>query len=263
MHEAEAARLFAVAENFQRLVLFRGGDEARQHHAVASGLARADGVEQPRNDDGQFFFARVGERDKFIHELRAGVAPARMAGRPDEQVVVLAKLRLGALAINFRGGSQQQRRGILGGGTEQNLSLVEAGFQNVQRGFHNQINPDGCREVKNKFRLRRELRQFRAGGNFGLDETQARIYFHRPEIFQLARRKIVNNDNAFAVFEQTLHEVPANEAGAARDQNVFCIFHLSAPATASASFSRNSELSIFAASCGLDKNPPSISTAAW
>jgi hypothetical protein len=67
------------------------------------------------------------------------------------------KFRLGALAVNFRGGGQQQRRGIFRGGAQQNLRLVKAGFQNVQRGFDDQFHADGRREVKNKFRVRREF----------------------------------------------------------------------------------------------------------
>jgi len=186
MHKTETARLFAVAENFQRLVPFRRRDEARQHHAVAAGLARADGIEQPRDGDGQVFLARVGQREKFVRELGAGVALARMSRRPDEQIVLLAELRLGALAVNFRGGSQQQRRGIFGGGTQQHLRLMKAGFQNMQRGFDDKIHANRRREVKYKFRIRREPGQFLAFGNFGADNFQPRIFFDRPQVFEAA-----------------------------------------------------------------------------
>ena len=253
MDKAEAARLRAVAENAQRFAGLGRRDEARQHHAVAPGLARADGVEQPRDGDGQVFFARVSKREKFVRELGARVAPARLAGRPDEQVVVLAERRLGALAIDFRGGGQQQRRGIFCGGAQQDLHLVEAGFQNVQRGFDDQLHADGRGEMQNKFRVRRQLRQFGVGGNLRLDEAEIPVLCHRAQVVPAAGGQIVNDHNAFAILQQPLHQVRADEARAAGDENVFASFHLSALAMASASFSRNSAFSIFSASCGFER----------
>ena len=67
------------------------------------------------------------------------------------------------------------------GGAQQNLRLVETGFQNVQRGFDDQFHANRRRQMKNKFRLRRELRQFFALGNFAADDFQ-------PRIFSAARR---------------------------------------------------------------------------
>ena len=72
---AETPGLRAFTENFQRFAFFRRSDEPGQHHAVAPGLARADGVEQPRDDDRQRFFPRIGQRQEFVGKLRARIAP--------------------------------------------------------------------------------------------------------------------------------------------------------------------------------------------
>ena len=219
---AETSRLLAVAKDFQRFVLFRRRDEAGQHHAVTPGLARTDGVEQPRDDDRQIFFPRVGQREKFVGELRAGVTPARLARRADEQIVVLAELRLRALAINFRGRGQQQRRAVRRGGAQQNLRFVEACLQNVQRRFDDQFNADGRRQMKNKFRICGQFRQFGARGNFGFDRfAAADSISYRAQIFQPAGREIVNDDDAFAVVQQAFNQMRADEARATGDEDMF------------------------------------------
>ena len=91
----------------------------------------------------------------------------------------------------------------------------------MQRRFDDQFNADGRRQMKNEFRVRGQFRQFGARGNFRLDDTQSRMCFDRAQIFQTAGGKIVNDDNAFAVGQQALDEVRADEARAAGDEDVF------------------------------------------
>src|SRR5262249_30040082 len=74
----EATGLLAVAENAQGPARFGGGDEARQDHAVAAGLPRSDGIEEAGNDNREVAPTGVGESEEFVHEFRAGIAPAGM-----------------------------------------------------------------------------------------------------------------------------------------------------------------------------------------
>ena len=48
--------------------------------------------------------------------------------------------------------------------------------------------------------------------------------FDRLEIFQAAGRKIVNDDDSHAIRQQPFDQMRTDEAGAARDQNVFHTF---------------------------------------
>ena len=76
---------------------------------------------------------------------------------------------------------------------------MKARFQDLQCGFDDEFHADRRGEVKNKFRLRRELGQFRVGGNLGLDETEIFVLRHRAQIVPAAGGKIVNDDHAFPV----------------------------------------------------------------
>ena len=144
-----------------------------------------------------------------------------MPRRADEQIVVLAERRLGALAINFRGRGQQERRAVRGGDAQQNLRFAKARLQNVQRRFDDEFNADGRGQMKNKFRICRQFWQFRARGNFRLDEAQTWMRFDGAQIFQPAGRKIVNDNDAFAVVEQSFNQMRSNKSSATGDKNMF------------------------------------------
>src|SRR5581483_2187932 len=99
-HKTKTACLAAISKDLEGLVLTGGGDKAGQGHAITPGLTRADGVEEPANDDWGSVFAHVGEGKEFVHELGAGVAPPAEMGRADEEVVFLGKGVFDALAID-------------------------------------------------------------------------------------------------------------------------------------------------------------------
>ena len=66
------------------------------------------------------------------------------------------------------------------GGFEQDLRLVQVGFQDVDRRFHHQIHAHGRREVKNGFSAGHQFRQFRAGGDLRFDDAQPGMCLPRP-----------------------------------------------------------------------------------
>ena len=100
-HVAEAARLFAVAVDLQRLVLQRGRHEAGEDHAVHAHLPRADGVEEADDDDGQAVLAVVGQAQKFVDALGIGVAPARVSRGTHDHVIVFAERHPRPFAVNL------------------------------------------------------------------------------------------------------------------------------------------------------------------
>jgi hypothetical protein len=80
LHEAETPRLGAVAVHGDRLVRQCLPDERGNHHAVVARLSWSDRIEEPDDRDREVSLAVKGEREEFIHRLRAGVAPAAFRG---------------------------------------------------------------------------------------------------------------------------------------------------------------------------------------
>ena len=99
---AETAGLVAIAVNFQRLIRFSGGDEAGQDHSIHADLARADGVEESHERNGQLKLLVIGEAEKLVDAFGIGVAPAREFGCAHQHIIILAKRHARAFAINFR-----------------------------------------------------------------------------------------------------------------------------------------------------------------
>ena len=189
----------AVTKHAQGFAGLGRCDETRQHHAVASGLARADGVEQAHDDHGQFAFLRVGECEEFIHQFRAGVAPARLMRRADEQIILLAERGFLALAVHFGRGGDEDRHAMWRGGFEQDFCLMQISFQNVDGRFDDKINAHCRCEMVNRFCVGHEFGQRGTGGNFPLDDLQSRIVFMRAQVLAIARGKIIQHHHALAV----------------------------------------------------------------
>ena len=105
---AEAAGLGAVAEDLERPSRERRGDEPRDHHPVVAALARAHGVEEPRDHDVEPALLVVGEREELVHRLRVGVGPAALGRRPiDAAVALLQRALLAVVAVDLGGGRDQ------------------------------------------------------------------------------------------------------------------------------------------------------------
>jgi hypothetical protein len=68
--------LVALAVDGQRLVPQGLADEARNHHAVTPGLARADGVEKPTDNHRQLLVPEIRQRKKLVHGFGRSIAPA-------------------------------------------------------------------------------------------------------------------------------------------------------------------------------------------
>jgi len=99
----EAPALGAISKHGDRLVQKRLTDEVWQDHAIAPSLSRSNGIEQSDNSDWNMLFIKIGEAQKLIESLRAGIAPPRLVRRADQQVIFFPKRLLLALAIHLGG----------------------------------------------------------------------------------------------------------------------------------------------------------------
>ncbi len=132
-HVAEAARLRAVAVDRQRLAGQRLLHEARDHHAVAAGLARADGVEQAKDRHRQPMLVVIRQRQELIHHLGGGIGPAIARGRAQHDVVVLAEGHALALAVDLRGRGDQHLGPVAQRSLEHRLRAHDVGLDGMHR----------------------------------------------------------------------------------------------------------------------------------
>ena len=156
---AEAAGLVAIAEDDQWFVAERGFDEARQDHAVPSGLAGTDGVEKTGDDDGEFAFVVVSHGEEFVHELGTGVAPAAKRGRADEEIIIFGEGGFAALAIDFGSRSEENRSAGGGGGEKQDFGFLEIRFDGADGRLDDEFYTDRGGEVNDEARLGAEDRE--------------------------------------------------------------------------------------------------------
>ena len=85
----EAAHLLAVVVHDQRSPHQSLVDKARHDHAVTPNLARTDHVEESAHNDRQTRTLVITEREILVKGLAAGVNPAALGRRPQQQVILL------------------------------------------------------------------------------------------------------------------------------------------------------------------------------
>src|SRR5690606_7145660 len=94
LHVAEAASLRAVAIDGNRLAGQRLANEPGDDHAILTGLAWTDGIEQPYDHNWQAGFVPVSQPEEFVESLGTGISPAAGGGGTDQAVAVFPEREL-------------------------------------------------------------------------------------------------------------------------------------------------------------------------
>ena len=190
-------------------------DEIGKNHAVASGLARADGVEKTHDNDGNFLFFPVGEREEFVESFRGGVAPAAFRSGAENEISFLTERNLSAFTIDLgsRGGNHELA--LFRGGFEDELRAVDVGFDGADRTFDNEADTYGRGKMNDDVgvvhKLCNKLAIF-----YGVEVIfEVPGVFEGPDVFHAAGRKIVEKHDAIAALEQPFRQMRADETGAA------------------------------------------------
>ena len=217
-HVAEAAGLVPVAEDGDGLAGEGLADEGGDDHAVAAGLARADGVEEAGDDDGQAPLAGVRQGEELVDGLGAGVAPPALVGGADDEVVVLpAGLHL-ALAVDLGRRGEEDVLLLLRRVLQDHLGRLQVGLDGAHRRLDHQAHADGGGEVVDDVGPVDELGEDRRVLHLVDDDVQALVGPQVVEVLDAARREVVDDVDLVAALEQRLREVGTDEAGAAGDQ---------------------------------------------
>src|SRR6267378_1664585 len=201
-HVAEAAGLFAVAVDADGGVVQRGLDEIGENHSIASGLARAHGIEQTHHDDGKLLFLPVREGQKLVESFGGGVAPAAFGGGAEDEIGVLVKGNVGVFSVDLGSGGGQHEFLFLAGRFEYQLRAVNIGFDGLDGTFDNEFDADGGSKVHDDIGIVDEL-----GNQLTILEV-VEVILHAFGRFQVAdvvhtpSRKIVEQDHAIAAIKQ-------------------------------------------------------------
>ncbi len=231
-HPRERAPLLPVAIHGYRLVLERLRDEARHDHPVLARLARPDGIEQAHDGHGQRLLVRVGEREMLVHDLRRRIAPARLRGRAEHQVVAFGERGAVELAVHLGGRGHEHRAAPPGGKLEQQLAGADVGGDRLDRLVHDETHAHRRGQVEHHVGLGHERCHDRPIERRVDGEREMRVGPEREDVLEPARGEVVEHVDPPPGVEQGARQVRADKARPARDQRAARGHEVSPPAAA-------------------------------
>ena len=215
---AEAARLRAVAVDGDRLARQALPHEVRDHHAVAAGLARPDGIEEARDDHRQLLLFPVGQRQELVDRLAARVGPAVFRRRSHHEVGVFAEGHGRALAVDLGRRRDDDQLLLLVGVPQHDFGAVHVGLDRVDRRLHDQLHADGRGQVEDDVAVVDQLGQQRLVGDAVDRVAEPRVPLQVLDVLDRARREVVEHRHLMARGQQRLGQVRPDEPGAAGDE---------------------------------------------
>src|SRR5688572_9698595 len=219
---AEGTRLLAAAEHGDGLVAHGLRDEARHDHAVSPHLARADGVEEARDDRRDAVTLRVGQAERFVGDLAHRIAPARAGARADRQVLVFAEDVFLVVAVHLRRGGDHHLRlpAARVRGAQQALAAGDVGGEHLGRlGQHAVDADDGGQVIDAVGPAHRAIEPI-PGQDVGFVEPEVRIVVVVGEVLSHAGRQIIDHVDLVAARQMEVGEVGADEAGTPGNEDV-------------------------------------------
>ena len=120
-------------------------------------MARPDGVEQPHDDDREFLFFPVRQREELVERLGSCIAPAAFGGGAKDEVGFFVKRHLRALAIYLRGGRGKNELTFFAGGFEDQLRAVDVGLDGADGAFDDEFDADSGSEMNDDIGIVDEL----------------------------------------------------------------------------------------------------------
>src|SRR5271156_6523357 len=192
-------------------------DEIREDHAVAAGLAWADGVEETDDDDRYLFLLPIGEGEKFVEGFGGGVAPSAFGGGAEDEVGVFVERDVGIFAVDFGCGSDEDALAFFAGGFENHLGAVDVRFDGADGAFDDELDAHGGGEMDDDVGVVHEL-----GDQLAIFDV-VEVIFHLAGSFQVADvvhasgGEIVEQDDAIAAGEETFRQMRTDETSAAGD----------------------------------------------
>ena len=101
--------------------------------------------------------APVGQSQELVDRLRAGIAPAALAGWPQDKATVFTKRNIGGQTVDLGRGGEEHFFLLLVGGGEHDLGAVHVRLDGPHRAFDNQSHANRRRQVKDDVALVHQL----------------------------------------------------------------------------------------------------------
>ena len=127
--------------------------------------------------------------------------------RADEKIVFFGKSGFSTLAVNFGGGSDEDRF-LTGGGSEENeFCFGEIGFDGLNGGVNDQFDTNRGRQVENEIGFRAENREVRTIGNGALDDLERGVGFYSGEVVEGTCGAIIDDCDGISIEQEAFGEV--------------------------------------------------------
>ena len=191
----------------------RLADERRHHAAVVQPHARAVGVEDADNAGLDLVFAVIGHRHGLGKTLGFVVTAARADG-VDVAPVFFGLRMHQRVAVNFRGGGDQEARVFVLGQAERLVRAQRADLQGLDRDLQVINRAGGRGEMPDVIHRRIEENKFR---HVLLDEFEIRVAAQMRDVVHRAGDKIVDANDFVAARQQQVGQMRAEKTGGAGD----------------------------------------------
>ncbi len=193
------------------------GDKVGQHHAVAAGLARADGVEETDHDNGQLLFLPIGQSQEFIERFRSGVTPAAFGSGAEDEISVFVEGNVGIFTVDLGSGSGEDELALFAGGFEDHLRAVHVCLDGANGALDDELDAHSGGEVDDNVGVVHELGEQLTILHVVEVIGHALGGFEVADIFHAAGGEIVEQDDGVAALEQAFGQMGSDETGTSGD----------------------------------------------
>src|SRR5207249_1749777 len=124
----------------------------------------------------------------------------------------------GVFPVNLGGGCGEDKFLFLAGGFKDQLRAVDIGLDGLDRALDNELDANGCRQMDDDLGIIHKFSEQLAI----FDAVQVVLHlargFEMADVFDAARRKIIQQNDAVAAIEKALRQVRTNEASTTGNQ---------------------------------------------
>src|SRR4249919_3473322 len=221
-HVAERPRLRTAAEYRDGFVAHGLGDEPGHDHAVAAHLSRPHGVKETCDHRGDAEALRIGQPQRLVGDLADRIAPAGTGTRAPPEILVFAQDLLVVVAVDLGTGRQHHLRfpAPVARRAQHAFAAGDVGGEHLGRLGQHAVDADDGRQVVDAVGPAHDAVQPVPGQDVGFIETKVGVVFVGGKIGALSRRQIVDHVHLVAARKVQVHQVRADEARPAGNQDM-------------------------------------------
>jgi len=218
-HIGKAARLPAIAVNGDGFAAQGLAHKARHNHAIATGLAWSDGVEEAHDDHRQSELGVVGQAEEFVHGFGGGIGPATVGGGAHQPVIVLAEGHFDPFAVDFGGGGDQDFTAVAIGGGQHGFAAHDVGGNRANGVLDDQLDAYRGGQMDDGAGLAGKAVEHLVIGDGLTHELEVGQGTQVSDVLDAPGGKVVDSDHVMPLVDEPLTEMAADEASSAGDED--------------------------------------------